>query len=643
VKTSKTHQKDTNRPTARNLGVPHRTRGSISRGGAPIASDVIIVGSGFGAMVAATAIATAEPTLRINVLERGVRRESLEQIEAVKREESREPVQFWPEANDLSGLPAFFSVLQLGPEPDLIRSSPPLYHYSAFKDVHVVTTSGVGGGSLIYSNVSLPPYKDPSGTYPVLENWPIRLGDEDFQAAAEWMREWRGDTSNIVTSVPLDTKLLPYIDDLSKVPDGNYEYLYLGHSDALRRASSALRLPHGIDMTEPWRPVPLQVLEHAVGRPGLYSERRFCERQGRCILGCTPGSMNTLALSLDKLQAMNPRVRLYTSIHATRISSMEPGLYTVECQDLNTNQPVPFKSPIVVLAAGTLGSTAILLRSQDSINLSGQLGRRFSTNGDFSGFIDGVSRDFLNKWIMPTIGPINSCSTRFSSGPLYMTVEDAGIPRMFARLVRALLDFSTKTHSRNKDNLLRAIESAATDGNGDDLVRILENNPAYRNTSDDFALKDVFWFNCMGNDEIFGRIKLDLLGRSPTIEYDRKPSQDQIYATIERVMKTFASAMGGNYVPFPTWKGLLDRKLMVTHPLGGCAIGSSADDGVVDIEGRVFDPKSGVVGTHDGLYVMDGSVLPGPVGANPTLTIVAVALRIARSLKRYAAKVAESH
>jgi choline dehydrogenase-like flavoprotein len=626
-----------NRPPARNLAVPRNARGYVARD-AVIASDVIIVGSGFGAMVAATAIATSEPRLRINILERGIKWGSLEQAGAVQKKASLEPAQFWPEPNDLSGLPAFFSILQLGPEPNGLRSTPPLYHYSAFDDVHVVTASGVGGGSLIYSNVSLPPYRDPlGGAYPVLANWPMRLGDADFQAAAEWMHKWRGDTSGIVTSVPLDTKLLPYIDDLSKVPDGNYEYLYLGHSDALRRASGALTLPPDITMREGWKPVPLQVLEHMLGRSELYRGRRFCERQGRCILGCTPGSMNTLALSLDKLQAMNSNVTLHTSVNATRISSKAPGLYSVECKNLTTSQHVTFESPMVVLAAGTLGSTAILLRSRDSIVVSDQLGRRFSTNGDFSGFIDGVPSRFLKKWIMPTVGPINSCSTRFSSGRLYMTIEDAGIPRMFARMVRALLDVSTKTDTRNKEILLRALGSPDIN----ELFRLLENHPLYGAMSDDLAVKDVFWFNCMGNDQISGRIELDAKG-SPIVNYAQKPSQDQIYATIEKIMHAFASAMGGTYVPTPTWNGLLDRKLMVTHPLGGCSIGRSASDGVVDVQGRVFNTRSDGNTTHKGLYVMDGSVLPGPVGANPTLTIVAVVLRMTKCLKPFATSFANN-
>jgi cholesterol oxidase len=51
------------------------------------------------------------------------------------------------------------------------------------------------------------------------------------------------------------------------------------------------------------------------------------------------------------------------------------------------------------------------------------------------------------------------------------------------------------------------------------------------------------------------------------------------------------------------------------------------------------DPRSGVVNEwgesfgHPGLYVADGSVLPGPVGANPGMTIAALADRFALHMR----------
>ena len=58
---------------------------------------------------------------------------------------------------------------------------------------------------------------------------------------------------------------------------------------------------------------------------------------------------------------------------------------------------------------------------------------------------------------------------------------------------------------------------------------------------------------------------------------------------------------------------------MTAHFLGGCAIGTSADDGVVDGYQRVFG--------YDGLHVADGSAVTANLGVNPSLTITAQAER----------------
>jgi cholesterol oxidase len=63
------------------------------------------------------------------------------------------------------------------------------------------------------------------------------------------------------------------------------------------------------------------------------------------------------------------------------------------------------------------------------------------------------------------------------------------------------------------------------------------------------------------------------------------------------------------------------RRAVTVHPLGGCPMGRSIYQGVVDSYGEVFN--------YPGFFIADGSVMPGPVGPNPSLTIAALADRFA--------------
>ena len=55
------------------------------------------------------------------------------------------------------------------------------------------------------------------------------------------------------------------------------------------------------------------------------------------------------------------------------------------------------------------------------------------------------------------------------------------------------------------------------------------------------------------------------------------------------------------------------------HILGGCHMGSSAKDGVIDTSHQVFG--------YPGLYVINGASVSANIGANPSLTIAAMAER----------------
>jgi cholesterol oxidase len=98
----------------------------------------------------------------------------------------------------------------------------------------------------------------------------------------------------------------------------------------------------------------------------------------------------------------------------------------------------------------------------------------------------------------------------------------------------------------------------------------------------------------------------------------RKRKGDPPFDDIRRTARAMAGALDAKFMDNPPW--YLSRVVTV-HPVGGCPMGRDESEGVVDSYGRVFG--------YPGLIVADGSVLPGPVGPNPSTTIAALAHRFA--------------
>ena len=106
------------------------------------------------------------------------------------------------------------------------------------------------------------------------------------------------------------------------------------------------------------------------------------------------------------------------------------------------------------------------------------------------------------------------------------------------------------------------------------------------------------------------------------LEWDIEKSKAAVQALIDMHIK-LSEATGGEPMVPPTWTVL--KNLVTPHPLGGCRMGESSADGVVDHKGEVFG--------YPGLYVADGSIIPKAVGLNPSRTIAALAERIAELIE----------
>jgi cholesterol oxidase len=85
------------------------------------------------------------------------------------------------------------------------------------------------------------------------------------------------------------------------------------------------------------------------------------------------------------------------------------------------------------------------------------------------------------------------------------------------------------------------------------------------------------------------------------------------------VGRSIARALNAEFLENPSYEFL--HQVLTAHPLGGCPMGRDESEGFVSTYGEVFN--------YPGLYVADGSIMPGPVGPNPSLTIGAMSDRIA--------------
>ena len=137
-------------------------------------------------------------------------------------------------------------------------------------------------------------------------------------------------------------------------------------------------------------------------------ETNICKRQGRCGLGCIPGARHTLnkqiftninrlglpidvhplceVLEIEELpaeQGYNVKLIDYRDIVDNVDFSPSKDLSKEERQRLTKT----IKAKRVVVSAGTLGSTELLLKSK-KLDLSGTLGSKFSTNADLFGIIN---------------------------------------------------------------------------------------------------------------------------------------------------------------------------------------------------------------------------------------------------------------
>jgi cholesterol oxidase len=522
--------------------------------------DVIIIGSGFGGAVTACRLAE-RGFKRILVLERG--------------REWRPETYPWRSGH-----------WWYDPAEPEHRSG--WIDLRVFSDMIVAQGAGVGGGSLIYANVSVE-------AKPELfkQGWPKEI------TYGELAPHYASVASMLGVQVLPDNQLT---ERFKLMREGAER---IGAADRFRK------LPLAVTFSNQWN----YDLEDRFDDRHSHSwtnaqqqQQGTCVHRGYCDIGCPVKAKNTLDLNyLARARQLGVEIR---PLHPVRlIEPLEPG-YRVRFDQIDpdvahSRTPGSATADRVVLAAGSLGSTELLLRCRDQYRtlpkLSPFLGMGWSSNGDFltPAFYPNRKPD-----ISPSHGPTITSAIDFLDGTAgeQFFIEDGGIPDLLKSYLDARL---------------------ASRGAGGIAARTFFKGLREAALERDALNHMMPWF-AQGIDAADGRLYLSRKWYAPwrkvlKLRWDVRRSAPTIEAIIAMHKKLTAATGGGpTFVP-PTWTLL--RNLVTPHPLGGCNMGVTPADGVVDHRGAVFN--------YPGLTVADGAIVPEAVGLNPSRTIAALAERIA--------------
>jgi cholesterol oxidase len=521
--------------------------------------DVIVVGSGFGGSV--TALRLTEKGYRVAVVEAGRRfdepdGEPGERHGDLPKTSWRTRRYLWAPGLGMTGIQRIH----------LLRGE-------KGSRVLVLAGAGVGGGSLVYANTLYEPpqpfFEDPQWRH--ITDWKAELGPFYDQA-----RRMLGVRTN-PTMTPADKAI-------KRV------------AERMGRGETFHRTPVGVLFgDEPGE----RVEDPYFGGAG--PRRTMCTECGSCMTGCRAGAKNMLTENY-----------LYLAEHAgadvlalTTVTAVRPraeGGYTVETRRTGRavrRQRRTLTAEHVVFAGGTYGTQRLLHRMKTTgalPGLSDRLGVRTRTNSEA---ILGVER-FGRKGEDHSRGVAITSSFHPDEHTHIEPTRYGPGSNAMGGLRSLLIDGGGRT-----PRWVKFLGQAAA--RPQDLVRL----PNLR----DWSRRTIVALVMQTRDNSI-TVTPTSSGRGLRARRGHGEPSPTWIPVAHRAVRMLAEEMGG--MAGGTWLDLFNIPT-TAHFIGGCTIGSSPEEGVIDPYHRVYG--------HPGLHIVDGSSVSANLGVNPSLTITAQAER----------------
>ncbi|GFH36097.1 GMC family oxidoreductase [Streptomyces pacificus] len=531
--------------------------------------DVVVVGSGFGGSV--SALRLTEKGYRVGVLEAGRRftRETL-------------PKNSWDLRNYLwapaLGLFGIQRIHLLG-------------------KVMVLAGAGVGGGSLNYANtLYVPPapfFDDPQ--WRDITNW-----QEELRPYYDQAKRMLGVRLN-PTTTPSDVHLrataqaMGVGDTFHMAPVG----VFFGDGrDAVgEHGTGAARAEPGAEVPDPYF-------------GGAGPSRRACTECGECMTGCRHGAKNTLNENyLHLAERAGAVIHPMTSVVSVREDARGGfAVGTVPSRNRRGGAGRTFTARRVVIAAGTYGTQTLLHRMKDDgllPRISARLGELTRTNSEAIVGAQTDDRRYRRRHGKDRVDFTRGVAITSSIHPDASTHIEPVRYGKGSNAMGAMTVLQVPYSSRRVPAWLAACARHPWR-----TVRALSNRRWSERTIIGLVMQSLD--NSLTTYRKPGGLGKGLLTARQghgAPNPGQIPEATRAARLLAEEINGFAGSNIGELVGTP----------LTAHFLGGCAIGASAETGVIDPYHRLYG--------HPGISVVDGAAVSANLGVNPSLTITAQAER----------------
>jgi len=440
-------------------------------------------------------------------------------------------------------------------------------------DVLVLAGAGVGGGSLVYANTL---YKPPASYF----------ADKQWNQITDWDSElspWYNQASRML-GVASNPYFSPSDEAMKQVAD----QMGVGHTFKLAPLGVYFGDGNGVKSKDPFF-------------GGVGPDRDGCLQCGGCMTGCRHNAKNTLPKNYLGL-AEKAGAKVFPEHTVIKTEQLSDGSWKITARKSSAwfGGKRTFTASQVVVAAGTYNTQKLMHRMKsDGVlpKISDALGKLSRTNSEA-----------LTGTIMPKGGVDYSkgsaiTSSFFPDEHTHVEPVRYGKGSNFMGLLQTVMTDGTNIKKRRMQWLKQIITKPSL------LMKIMDVRKWSERTVVALIMQNV-------DSSLTVKSKRGLLGWRLTSENDSdQPNATYIPAANEvarRIAENKGGIAGGHI-------GDLVNAPFTAHFVGGCVIGATSNDGVIDPYHRVWN--------YPTMHIVDGASVTANLGVNPSLTITAQAER----------------